>query len=653
MAIATLSIDIVARLASLEAGMQRAERIVAQNAERMDSRFKTAGASLAKLGALAAVSFASAGVVGFLRNTVDGLDALNDAADATGSTVEQLSALEDVAARTGTSFETVESILVRFNKVLSDATPGSAAEASLRSLGLRAEELRRVDPAEAVQRTAQALEAFAPSGTKARTVQELFGKSVREAAPFLKDLAEAGQLNATVTRAQAEEAERFNKNLSALSKNATDFARVLSGPVIQAINERIEAIRALGGVGAALSNLLGFDDESKLKRQATFVSQDLERAIATVERLQEALNRDRDNTFLAMRLEKARERVAALSAEASKASDALKGLAQGLDPINAAGGGRGFVVPTRPLEVNEKLDQRMRMLQDELNKTQELSAVEQQRLAILREELGKLSPLEEQRLLRLARQVDLMRIDTRNPTVDIPEIERARRDGLQTVDFPDDIAAARRDRQQQLNALIEATPIGQYESLVRQQRLLNEAYAEGSISAEKYAQATQQINDQVVSLDPTLRDMAERAQQVSADIQATLGDNVVSVLQNDFQSIGRAWTNLLNRMLAEAISKQLGSALGLGGGAGSLFGLFGGAGGAGGGAAAPIDAGITPMPGIARAVPPALGKAAQGVTFVTNVASGVQRPELQAAVQVGMQAVEARLVRRLQTAGVI
>ncbi|MCK7494051.1 MAG: hypothetical protein MZW92_24580 [Comamonadaceae bacterium] len=46
-------------------------------------------------------------------------------------------------------------------------------------------------------------------------------------APFLKNLADAGALNATVTAQQAKDAETFNKRLAELQTNAGDAARAL------------------------------------------------------------------------------------------------------------------------------------------------------------------------------------------------------------------------------------------------------------------------------------------------------------------------------------------------------------------------------------------------------------------------------------------
>lgn len=189
-------------------------------------------------GALSITAFAT-----FLKNTVDGVDALNDLADATGASIEMLSGLEGRAARTGTSMDTAGTALVKFNQLLNDAKPGSEAELSLKRLGLNFKELKRMDPAEALRQYAVALSGFADDGEKARLVQEQLGKSMREIAPFLKDLAEGGALVAKVTAQQAAEAEKFNKELFQLKANITDVSRSLTSDLVSSINTAITKFR--------------------------------------------------------------------------------------------------------------------------------------------------------------------------------------------------------------------------------------------------------------------------------------------------------------------------------------------------------------------------------------------------------------------------
>lgn len=239
MSLATLSIDIEARLAGLAAGLDKAGRLAEKESARMAKAFSLAGSALAGLGA----GVGLAGLTALFDKVVNGLDALNDLADATGASVENLSALEDVALRTGTSLDTVGSSLVKFNQVLGNAKAGSDAAEALKALGLNAEELKRIDPAEALRQTAAALAGFADDGNKARIIQELFGKSVKEAAPFLKDLAEQGALVGKVTKEQAEEAEKFNKQLYALQASAVEASRAIAGPLVSSMNALIDKMK--------------------------------------------------------------------------------------------------------------------------------------------------------------------------------------------------------------------------------------------------------------------------------------------------------------------------------------------------------------------------------------------------------------------------
>jgi hypothetical protein len=189
------------------------------------------------------------GLVATARSAINAVDAFNDLKDATGASIENISALDDVAARTGTSFDTVQTALVKLNQGLNAAKPGSDVELALNAIGLSAKQLKDLDPAEALLQTAKALSNYADDGSKARLTQELFGKSLKEVAPLLKDLAEQGQLNAKVTTEQAEAAEKFNKELYNLQKNSTDTARAISLTLIASINETIAAFREGAAAG--------------------------------------------------------------------------------------------------------------------------------------------------------------------------------------------------------------------------------------------------------------------------------------------------------------------------------------------------------------------------------------------------------------------
>lgn len=264
MALATLSIDLVAKMATFEKDLQRIVKVVEGSAGQMSNALALVKSGIAGLAGAFSVGIA----VDFVRNTINSVDALNDLKDATGSSVENLSALEDIALRSGNSFEAMASSVVKFNKVLSEAKPGSDMEKTLQSIGLNAAELRKMDPSEALLKTAQALAGYADDGNKARLIQDLFGKSIREAGPWLKDLAEAGALNAKVAKEQTDEAERYNKALANLSKNSIDASRSIIGSYLPALNQILEAFNN-GGLASATDKLgnLMFDWEGSQQRK--------------------------------------------------------------------------------------------------------------------------------------------------------------------------------------------------------------------------------------------------------------------------------------------------------------------------------------------------------------------------------------------------
>lgn len=258
MALAKLSIDLEARLGRLEQDMGRATKLMEQSAGKMQSAFSAAGAGIKSALAGFSVAAAVVGLKSLFDATVLGIDKLNDIADATGASVENISALEDVAARTGTSIDTVSTALVKFNAQISEAQKdGSEAARVFEALGLNAKELARLDPAEALVKTAQALARFADDGEKARYIYALFGKSTREVAPLLKDLAEAGKLNATVTAEQAREAEKFAHHLSQSKKNIEDLTRSIANQALPTLNNLSDTMRSLTSKSAEASETFG------------------------------------------------------------------------------------------------------------------------------------------------------------------------------------------------------------------------------------------------------------------------------------------------------------------------------------------------------------------------------------------------------------
>lgn len=384
--------------AQLDAAAAALKAVDAHNAQeaalvRTKAVAEKFGAVLATLSVGAVVGFAAA-----IRRSIGDIDAFNDLKDATGASIEAISALDRVARETGGTFDQVSSILTKFNQALKDVDSNKRIGAVFKALNLDVAELKRLDPAEALRRTAVALSTFADDGGKARAVQELFGRSVREIAPLLKDLSEKTSLVASTTTEAAAEAEKLGKNLSRLRANIEDVSRSLAGrlaPVLNQVIEDVSNFRSNAGLASLASDVITLKKEldalQERKGSPFNFAQDLDAQIAEASR----------------KLEQAKARFNAADVNRPK----------------SAGGGRGFVNPanasTLPsLDVPEEpkgpkgdplaeAKRYLESLQKQIEKTRELTVYEQALADISQKRLGKLTPELERSILATARQVDV------------------------------------------------------------------------------------------------------------------------------------------------------------------------------------------------------------------------------------------------------
>lgn len=192
-------VELLAKTGSFNTDIDRSTKA----AEKRMRDFEKTAVSVGKGVGLAFVA-AGAAAIAFGKDVIDGIDALNDVADATGESIENISALEDIALKTGGTLEDVSSVLVRLNKTLSEGDPDSTTGRALKAIGLELSELQKMSPAESFMAIAKALSQFADDGNKARLATLILGKQYAQLAPLLKDAAEAGALNAKVTTEQAD-----------------------------------------------------------------------------------------------------------------------------------------------------------------------------------------------------------------------------------------------------------------------------------------------------------------------------------------------------------------------------------------------------------------------------------------------------------------
>lgn len=208
------------------------------------------------LGTLGAGLSAGA-LVAYTRNVVNSIAALDDLSESTGASVESFSRLTQIAKIGGRDVGSVETAVLRLNKALagSDEDTQGAAEA-FKAIGLSAQDLRRLQPDQALEAIAKAMDRFSDGAGKAAAGQAIFDKQWKEIAPLLHDIAETGGVVARVTAEQAAEAERLQKAWGRLRVETEGIAQAIAVQAVPAMNDwlaaNLEAVRIAGGLGEAL-----------------------------------------------------------------------------------------------------------------------------------------------------------------------------------------------------------------------------------------------------------------------------------------------------------------------------------------------------------------------------------------------------------------
>lgn len=221
---------------------------------------KGSAASLSAVFATATAALASLTVVAKFQDFVAGAAALDDLAEKTGASVEKLSALASVARISGTNIETVEGGLIKFAKAINSVdSETSKAGQAFAALGLDPQKLRTQDTAEAFKVLADTLSKFKDDSSKTAAVLEILGKSGAQLLPYLKDLADTGDLQARVTSEQAAQAENLEKNLNRLfaTKNAgfKEFSAAVLPTVDSFVKALLDAANASDGLRSKIREL--------------------------------------------------------------------------------------------------------------------------------------------------------------------------------------------------------------------------------------------------------------------------------------------------------------------------------------------------------------------------------------------------------------
>lgn len=252
MAIATLSIDLEAKLANLERDFSKASRLAEDNARKMKSAYSDVGKTFESLGA------ALAGAVGvnffttLVVSAIDAQDKLKDLSKSTSLSVETLAGLSSVAQKTGSD---IDGIADAINKL--SVNMGKDAE-KFAKLGIVAK-----DPVEAFKQLADVFNAIEDPQKRAAVAAEALGKSWKSAAPALSEgskaigeMIERGQKLSGITSESADKADELNDNFADLKGSVGGLATQFANSLVPSLTDTVKAMNAAIEKGNILESVI-------------------------------------------------------------------------------------------------------------------------------------------------------------------------------------------------------------------------------------------------------------------------------------------------------------------------------------------------------------------------------------------------------------
>lgn len=596
----TLTLDLVARIGGYTQGLDKAEKEAQKRAKAIERAFDNAGAAAGA--ALATIAAAGVAAFAVLNRQIETIAGFQDLSDKIGDTADSIASLKLAADLSGTSFDTIASASTRLTASLAKTDDeAKGVGAAIQALGLNFQEFQSLSPVNQLDAVARAMNGFADGSEKTAVAVALFGKAGAELLPFLKDLGEEGRQLNGVTAEQIRAADEYTKSTARLKSEVEGFIQYQAAqaiPTLTAVQNEFAAIirdqavmevatsalnvamkgaivvfQTIAVVASDLAftlNVLGKElgafaaqyvalwklDFKGFRAISDAVSEDTQRARKSLDELQKRILDIGRTSYVDDEI----RRLQARSGMANRAPT--------LPRINTSGlagsaGGRSGSQKDPYAEAQRYLES----LQKQVEKTQQLSAVEQALAEIQSGRLGKVTDLQRQQILDTAKLIDLHKEETEQIRL-MREAETA---------IGEQVNRNNELFQQRLESLTSNTPSAILEKQREDVQFLTEAFEKGLLTEQLYLEAV------TTRLDLTAEKIEKNktlAEELGLTFTSAFEDAIVS--GKNFGEILKGLEQDIIRIVTRSlVTEPLGNALtsmfkGSGGGAGNFFSnLFG------------------------------------------------------------------------------
>lgn len=572
MAAGSIVVDLLMRTGSFETDTGRAEKRLKQ----FEKNVVDAGTRIATgVGAIAA---AIGGSIAIVDQFAQSIGQYQDIADKIGDTASAVSSLQLAADLSGTALDTVAAASVKLTAALAKTDDESDAVAkALAAINIPLDQFKALSPVEQIDRVARALAEFEDGAGKTAVAVALFGRSGAEIIPFLNDLADAQQRNVLLTDEQIAAADEFSKTLATMRSELATAAKVVASELIPSFQAFLDYVkdtevgtRLLSAAGAVLRTV--FETLAVVAANVAFVFVGVGREIGAIAAQMAALARLDINGFNAIsvavkqdaararaeldafekRILSLRNQAPVVPGEQSPAESRRFGFTKpaiAFEPA-ATNAPRSRSLGSASAPRQSEADRYLESLQRQLERTKDLTVTEQLLTDIQAGRLGKVNAATQSALVGLAEQIDAAK-----------RLE----DQLRAEDQQmRDLKASQEALREAGAAVFEATrtPI---EKLGQEQARLNELLQKGAIDWDTYARAVFAAQDSYERAAASAGDASKTvdtfSKQFAENTQSQLGQGLFDLMNGNFKNIGDGFTQMVQRMVAEALAADIARAL--------------------------------------------------------------------------------------------
>lgn len=560
MAMATLTIDMVAKLANLERDMGKASRIAEQNAKKMEKAFSAAGKALAAIGA----GFSVGAFVSMTRNVADSADAMAKLSQRTGVAVTDLSKLEYAASLNDATLGDLERGLKGIsNKMLEASKGGNDAAAAFAALGIKVTDSSgKLRPVRAVlDDVADAFAGMEDGAGKAAIANKLMEKSGLRLIPTLNNGSaglramgyEAERLGIVMSADLARASVEFNDNLTRMDALGRAVGIRIGNELIPILNDLasqfldaqqaglgfFEALTRNGSPLLSVAENLAIVEQQIAKiegRSKNFLTDNLEKAgVLQGEEALEKLRRQRD--YLQLQIDRGNK---SLAQQAGIGSIANRRAAPKLPSTSSKKSSSG-----KKAKEDDPLADALADIEARIKPAEQ--AIERFRQVQLDAAVSGAELTKSERLF-----YDLIN-DPAWSAMPEPwqDLARAQFESANAAEK----AAAEQDR---LNALLAATPTQQLEKQRETMQFLAEAYERGRINAEQFGEAA---NAALGNVAPAAEEaggaMSEYSKQAARNMQDAFADFLFDPFDKGLKGMAESFGKTLQRMAADATAAAI------------------------------------------------------------------------------------------------